>query len=100
MSPRVFFLIADFDFAVRCRRGNGGYCTLLLIHGSLMAVCGIAVLGLPGLIELLCGLLGHFERRISFGYDADLGQVRAEFDGEFLRVIVPRRPVNANFWSF
>ncbi|KZT10788.1 uncharacterized protein LAESUDRAFT_350027 [Laetiporus sulphureus 93-53] len=34
---------------------------------------------------------GHFERRISFGYDADLGQVRAEFDGEFLRVIVPRR---------
>ncbi|EPT04573.1 hypothetical protein FOMPIDRAFT_1113544 [Fomitopsis schrenkii] len=42
---------------------------------------------------------GHFERRISFGYDADLGQVRAEFDGEFLRVIVPRRPVNANFWS-
>ncbi len=34
---------------------------------------------------------GHFERRISFGYDADLGQVRAEFDGEILRVIVPRR---------
>ncbi|KAI0066280.1 hypothetical protein BV25DRAFT_1797005, partial [Artomyces pyxidatus] len=34
---------------------------------------------------------GHFERRISFGYDADLSQVRAEFDGELLRVIVPRR---------
>ena len=34
---------------------------------------------------------GHFERRISFGYDADLGHVRAEFDGEILRVIVPRR---------
>jgi HSP20 family molecular chaperone IbpA len=34
---------------------------------------------------------GHFERRISFGYDADLSQVRAEFDGEILRVIVPRR---------
>ncbi|KAI0032102.1 hypothetical protein K488DRAFT_29414, partial [Vararia minispora EC-137] len=34
---------------------------------------------------------GHFERRISFGYDADLNQVRAEFDGELLRVIVPRR---------
>lgn len=34
---------------------------------------------------------GHFERRISFGYDADLNQVRAEFDGEILRVIVPRR---------
>ncbi|KAJ7745456.1 hypothetical protein DFH07DRAFT_748921 [Mycena maculata] len=34
---------------------------------------------------------GHFERRISFGYDADLAQVRAEFDGELLRVIIPRR---------
>ncbi|EIM82767.1 uncharacterized protein STEHIDRAFT_84037 [Stereum hirsutum FP-91666 SS1] len=34
---------------------------------------------------------GHFERRISFGYDADLAQVRAEFDGDLLRVIIPRR---------
>jgi HSP20 family molecular chaperone IbpA len=34
---------------------------------------------------------GHFERRISFGYDADLVQVRAEFDGVMLRIIVPRR---------
>ncbi|KAJ7045890.1 hypothetical protein C8F04DRAFT_939727 [Mycena alexandri] len=34
---------------------------------------------------------GHFERRISFGYDADLAQVRAEFDGELLRIIIPRR---------
>jgi len=34
---------------------------------------------------------GHFERRISFGYDADLVQVRAEFDGDMLRVVVPRR---------
>src|ERR1700761_6407312 len=34
---------------------------------------------------------GHFERRISFGYDADLMHVRAEFDGELLRVIIPRR---------
>lgn len=34
---------------------------------------------------------GHFERRISFGYDADLARVRAEFDGEILRVIIPRR---------
>jgi hypothetical protein len=34
---------------------------------------------------------GHFERRISFGYDADLANVRAEFDGEILRIIVPRR---------
>ncbi|KAF5357381.1 hypothetical protein D9758_005838 [Tetrapyrgos nigripes] len=36
---------------------------------------------------------GHFERRISFGYDADLAQVRAEFDGEMLRIIIPRRVV-------
>ena len=28
---------------------------------------------------------------MAFGYDADLAQVRAEFDGEHLRVIVPRR---------
>lgn len=42
--------------------------------------------------EFLNGnVTGHFERRISFGYDADLGRVRAEFDGEILRVIVPRR---------
>ncbi|KAI0085097.1 hypothetical protein BDY19DRAFT_897266 [Irpex rosettiformis] len=34
---------------------------------------------------------GHLERRVSFGYDADLTQVRAEFDGEYLRVTVPRR---------
>ena len=38
---------------------------------------------------------GHFERRISFGYDADLVQVRAEFDGEMLRVIIPRRNVSS-----
>ncbi|EED79260.1 predicted protein [Postia placenta Mad-698-R] len=42
---------------------------------------------------------GHFERRISFGYDADLAQVRAEFDGEFLRVIVPRRGTPASLWG-
>ncbi|KAE9403884.1 hypothetical protein BT96DRAFT_814403 [Gymnopus androsaceus JB14] len=34
---------------------------------------------------------GHFERRISFGYDADLVGVRAEFDGDMLRIVVPRR---------
>lgn len=34
---------------------------------------------------------GHFERRVLFGYDADLAQVRAEFDGQLLRIIVPRR---------
>lgn len=65
-----------------------------------MAVRNVAVLlQCPVLIVSFRGVVGHFERRISFGYDADLGQVRAEFDGEFLRVIVPRRPVNANFWS-
>ncbi|KAI0829841.1 hypothetical protein BC628DRAFT_1416855 [Trametes gibbosa] len=36
---------------------------------------------------------GHFEQRISFGYDAILAHVRAEFDGEHLQVIVPRRAV-------
>ncbi|KAI0675381.1 hypothetical protein C8Q78DRAFT_540981 [Trametes maxima] len=39
------------------------------------------------------GFVGHFEQRISFGYDALLAQVRAEFDGEHLQVIVPRRSV-------
>ncbi|KJA27874.1 hypothetical protein HYPSUDRAFT_109074, partial [Hypholoma sublateritium FD-334 SS-4] len=34
---------------------------------------------------------GHFERRISFGYDADLARVRAEFDGIMLRITIPRR---------
>ncbi|KAF8813862.1 hypothetical protein BYT27DRAFT_7083520 [Phlegmacium glaucopus] len=34
---------------------------------------------------------GHFERRISFGYDADLVQVRADFDGLMLRIMIPRR---------
>jgi len=34
---------------------------------------------------------GFFERRISFGYDADLAQVRADFDGLMLHIIVPRR---------
>jgi hypothetical protein len=34
---------------------------------------------------------GHFERRVSFGYDADLSQVRAEFDGDILQVTIPRR---------
>ncbi|KAF9529249.1 hypothetical protein CPB83DRAFT_765188 [Crepidotus variabilis] len=34
---------------------------------------------------------GHFERRVAFGYDADLGHVRAEFDGCVLRIVIPRR---------
>lgn len=35
---------------------------------------------------------GHFERRIAFGPDADLGATRANFDGTTLRISVPRRP--------
>ncbi|KAG6866370.1 hypothetical protein C0991_005291 [Blastosporella zonata] len=41
---------------------------------------------------------GHFERRISFGYDADLIQVRAEFDGEMLRISIPRRLPPVDLW--
>ncbi|KIM83327.1 hypothetical protein PILCRDRAFT_97209 [Piloderma croceum F 1598] len=41
---------------------------------------------------------GHFERRVSFGYDADLSQVRAEFDGDTLRVTIPRR-ISPITWS-
>jgi HSP20 family molecular chaperone IbpA len=40
---------------------------------------------------------GHFERRISFGYDADLVQVRADFNGEILQVVVPRKPMTLWF---
>ncbi|KIJ68127.1 hypothetical protein HYDPIDRAFT_107782 [Hydnomerulius pinastri MD-312] len=42
---------------------------------------------------------GHFERRVSFGYDADLTQVRAEFDGEMLRIIIPRRPSAVSWYN-
>ncbi|PPQ98786.1 hypothetical protein CVT24_003344 [Panaeolus cyanescens] len=34
---------------------------------------------------------GHFERRIAFGYDADLSQVKADFDRGVLRISIPRR---------
>ena len=34
---------------------------------------------------------GHFEKKIVFGYDADLTRVRAEFDGDLLTVTIPRR---------
>ncbi|KAF8813864.1 hypothetical protein BYT27DRAFT_7055683, partial [Phlegmacium glaucopus] len=34
---------------------------------------------------------GHFERRIAFAYDADLEKVKARFDGEILRISIPRR---------
>ncbi|KAF9478801.1 hypothetical protein BDN70DRAFT_765341, partial [Pholiota conissans] len=34
---------------------------------------------------------GHFERRVAFGYDADLTQVKADFNGEMLRISIPRR---------
>ena len=40
--------------------------------------------------------LGHFERRVAFGQDTDLCQVRVEFDGEQLRVNIPRR--DATWW--
>ncbi|KAB5592272.1 hypothetical protein CTheo_4259 [Ceratobasidium theobromae] len=33
----------------------------------------------------------HFERRVTFGWDADMARIRAEFDGLFLRITVPRR---------
>ncbi|KAI5120662.1 hypothetical protein M0805_007999 [Coniferiporia weirii] len=42
---------------------------------------------------------GHFERRISFGYDADLTLVRAEFDGEHLRVLVPRKVIPVSWFA-
>ena len=35
----------------------------------------------------------HFEKRISFGYDADMRGVRAEYSDGVLRVIVPRKEV-------
>jgi len=34
---------------------------------------------------------GHFERRVAFGYDADLTQVKADFNGDMLRIGIPRR---------
>ncbi|PPQ68027.1 hypothetical protein CVT25_014487 [Psilocybe cyanescens] len=34
---------------------------------------------------------GHFERRVAFGYDADLTQVKADFHSDLLRVTIPRR---------
>ncbi|KAG8832217.1 hypothetical protein FRC17_001715 [Serendipita sp. 399] len=37
---------------------------------------------------------GHFERRVSFGYDADMVRVRAEFNGSLLKITVPRRPIS------
>lgn len=44
---------------------------------------------------------GHFERRIAFGYDADLIQVRAEYDGLMLHISIPRRvtPVPVSYPS-
>lgn len=34
---------------------------------------------------------GHFERRVTFGDDADLRSTRANFDGTLLKITVPRR---------
>ena len=42
---------------------------------------------------------GHFEQRISFGYDADLASVRAEFDGTTMRVIVPRKDLARGWFT-
>ncbi|CAE6358139.1 unnamed protein product [Rhizoctonia solani] len=33
----------------------------------------------------------HFERRVTFGWDADMGRIRAGFDGVTLHITVPRR---------
>jgi HSP20 family molecular chaperone IbpA len=35
---------------------------------------------------------GHFERKVRFGWDADLTRVSAEFEGDKLIVGVPRKP--------
>ncbi|KAF8745896.1 small heat shock protein (HSP20) family, partial [Rhizoctonia solani] len=33
----------------------------------------------------------HFERRITFGWDAEMGRIRAGFDGVTLHITIPRR---------
>ena len=72
----------------------------LRIHGSPMAVCShLLILLRYAHVFLSPDVLGHFERRISFGYDADLTQVRAEFDGEHLRITVPRRVPQVTYWE-
>lgn len=38
----------------------------------------------------------HFERKVTFGADADLARIRAQFDGEMLRVTVARRQVDTS----
>ncbi|KAG8739838.1 hypothetical protein FRC10_005068 [Ceratobasidium sp. 414] len=40
-------------------------------------------------------LPAHFERRITFGWDADMTRIRAEFDGQVLHVSVPRRQISS-----
>lgn len=65
---RILHIVAD-----RWESGGGQY-RRALVYGALVIFCSS----------------GHFERRISFGYDADLVHVRAEFDGEVLRITVPR----------
>ena len=51
---------------------------------------------MPVLILILFSS-GHFERRVSFGYDADMSRVRAEFNGSTLKITVPRRPTPQTF---
>jgi len=40
---------------------------------------------------------GHYERRVSFGYDADLTHIRADFDGDTMKIIIPRRESRASY---
>lgn len=60
-----------------------------------MSTYAFASLGVLSLVLLLVSAIhhstGHFERRIAFGYDADLSQVKADFDRGILRISVPRR---------
>lgn len=85
LSLPVFFIDPP-PVAPSPQRGVAYY-MLWLIRGSLKAVRRTVSITAPPVTLYL----GHFERRVSFGYDAELSQVRAEFDGEMLRIVVPRR---------
>jgi HSP20 family molecular chaperone IbpA len=51
---------------------------------------GLLLFSRPFLLSLI-HLPGHFEKKIVFGYDADLTRVRAEFNGDLLTITIPRR---------
>jgi HSP20 family molecular chaperone IbpA len=72
---RILHIVAD------SWENGGGECFCL----------SILPLKITVLMHSFVDFSGHFERRISFGYDADLAQVRAEFDGVMLRIAIPRR---------